>query len=309
MTEVSAAFERARVPVFMNAAAGIARVDAGQLRQLLGAAVELRPTEPGLLRERVAEEVRRRTPIIGVAGGDGTLHTAASAIAGTDSALLCVPTGTLNNFARRIGIVSVDTAAAALREPHVETMALGTLEDDVFLNTVTFGEYSRTVRLRERLRRYVGKWPAAAVALLVTLLTLRRMRVTLHVGGRELERRTPFVWVGVGWGSFPRVYEALERRAHPDLEVAVLRSSSIAAAAAFMMRAAMHMLRESGPFRDPELEVIHTRQFVLDSKHRIDATADGEVLRLSAPVRGGVRDDALRVVTLRAAPEPYDAPA
>jgi diacylglycerol kinase family enzyme len=43
--------------------------------------------------------------------------------------------------------------------------------------------------------------------------------------------------------------------------------------------------------------VVHSRAMTLDSAHRIDATADGEVVRLQPPVEVGVRDAALRVLT------------
>jgi diacylglycerol kinase family enzyme len=152
------------------------------------------------------------------------------------------------------------------------------------------------VRLREKLRGYLGKWPAAGVAFMVAAGSQHRISVTLQVGGDTIARRTRFVWIGLGWGSFPRVQDSLERRAEPDLEVAILHTDTRREGVAFLMRLAAALLRGGGPVRDPELEIVHGRSVVLDSPHRIDATADGEPLRLHTPVRLGVRDRALRVV-------------
>jgi hypothetical protein len=124
------------------------------------------------------------------------------------------------------------------------------------------------------------------------------------------------VWVGVGWGSFPRVHEALERRTVPDLEVTVLRPLGAAATLAFLIRLGARMMRGRQPVRDDALEVLHTQSLALDSAHRLDATADGEVLRLRPPVQVGVRPAALRALVGPAAtaghpqrndPQPHDA--
>jgi diacylglycerol kinase family enzyme len=286
-----------RVSVYLTAGAGRTAIDPAVLQQQLGAELVDVHVVPGeQFRETIARAARARPAVIGVAGGDGSMHAAATALEGTDSALAVVPTGTLNNFARRIGVRSVAEAATALRDQRVQPLPVGTVHDRIFLNTLTFGEYSRIVRLREHYRAAVGKWPAAALAFAVACFSVRRFDVTLTADGRTFTRRTPFVWLGVGWGSFPRVHEALERRTQPDLEMAILRSDSVAAGVSFVLRLGARMLARRRPIRDRALEVLHTRAVVIDSDRLLDVTADGEVLRLQPPVNVGVRDGALRVL-------------
>ncbi|HSJ05412.1 MAG TPA: diacylglycerol kinase family protein [Longimicrobiales bacterium] len=290
----------ARIPVFLNAAAGVQATDPDELRGQLGAdIVDIRTTEAGAFDDAIREAVRDGASVIGVAGGDGTMRAAAAVLAGSGVALACVPTGTLNNFARRAGILGIDDARTALQTGTTRDMPIGIVQDGVFLNTLTFGEYPRVVRMRERLRPYMGKWPAAAVAFVVAILTMRRIRVSLTSDTETVVRRTPFVWVGIGWGSFPRVDTALERRSSPDLEVAVLRSQSAAGGLGFLLRLAARLLLGRTPVRDSALQVLHTRTLTLDARRAIDATADGEVVRLVPPVRVTVRDAALRVLTGR----------
>jgi diacylglycerol kinase family enzyme len=289
--------QRDRVPVFLNAAAGLSATASGDLTDQLGADyVDVRIVEPDNLATAIREAVAEGAAVVGVAGGDGTMSTAAGVLAGTATVLACVPTGTLNNFARRAAVEDLADAAAALRDRNVRRLPVGTVEGRVFLNTVTIGEYSRIVRMRERLRSFIGKWPGAVLAFGVSLFSYRRVRVTLTVDGTVLNRATPFVWIGMGWGSFPRVHEAAERRREPDLEVAVLRSQRAAAGFAFLFRLGVHMLRGRQPVRDPSLEILHVRSVTIDSAHRIDGTADGEVVRLQPPIQVEVLDEALRVL-------------
>lgn len=296
------------VPVLANAGAGRA-ADTHTLLDQFDHAIAVTVVEPGALHDAVARLAATGAPIIGIAGGDGSMRTAASALVHTQTALLCIPTGTINTFARRHGILDVTAAAAALRARRTAAVSIGTFQDSFFLNTLTFGEYARIVRKRERYRRFIGKWPAAVMATVGTLITLRDMIVHLDVEGDVLIRRTPIVWIGVGWGSFPRLHERRERRSQPDLEVVVVRSAGKLAAAATLLRLARGMLRHRLPLRDPQLEVLHARSLTLGRGAAVsadllpegtgdwlDATADGEVLRTRGSVRVGVLDAALRVI-------------
>jgi diacylglycerol kinase family enzyme len=286
-----------RVTVLLNASAGRTELQAAELEAQLGSdLVDVVSVPPAALQDAVRRAVEGRPHILGIAGGDGSLHTAAAVLAGSGTTLAVVPTGTLNHFAQRVGIHSIDDAAEALRSGRITKLPVGSAGDRVFLNTFTFGEYSRIVRIRERFRPRLGKWPAAALAFTTALFSLRRLRLTISTPEAVLARRTPFVWVGVGWGSFPRVHEALERRSKPDLEVAVLASPSRMAGLGFLVRLSARMVSRQRPIRDRALEILNTRALTVDSGHRIDATADGEVLRLQPPIDIGIRDDALSVL-------------
>ncbi|HSK19970.1 MAG TPA: diacylglycerol kinase family protein [Longimicrobiales bacterium] len=297
--------ETGAVPVFLNARAGRSRDPAQALYDGFGDTIAVTAAPGASLRSLVADAVAAGEPVIGVAGGDGTMRTAAAVLVHTDTALLCIPTGTLNTFARRQGIVDIAAAATALRERRILRVAVGTIENEYFLNTLTFGEYARIVRRREQYRRFIGKPAAALIATGATLVTLRQTIVHLDVDGETLVRRTPVVWVGLGWGSFPRLTASQERRSNPDLEVVVVRHASKFATTATLMRLARGVLRGQAPVRDPQLEVLHTRAIYLEraspappdgSGDAIDATADGELLRTRGAAHVGVLDAALRVL-------------
>lgn len=296
--------ETGAVPVFLNVRAGRSGDPAQELYDAFGDVITVVHAPASQLHRLITDAVAAGEPVVGVAGGDGTMRTAAAALIHTDTALLCIPTGTLNTFAQRQGIADIAAAAEALRHRHSQRVAVGTIEDGYFLNTLTFGEYARIVRRREQYRRFMGKWAAALVATAATLATLRQTVVHLDVDGETLVRRTPVVWVGLGWGSFPRLTASQERRSHPDLEVVVVRHATKLGTTATLMRLARGVLRGVSPVRDPQLEVLHTRGIFLErassapagSADAIDATADGELLRTRGAARVGVLDAALSVL-------------
>jgi undecaprenyl-diphosphatase len=136
---------------------------------------------------------------IGAAGGDGTLATAAAVAVERDATFVAVPAGTLNHLARDLGVERVDDAIAAVRAGYALSMDIGTVNERAFVNTLSFGGYAPVVDTRERLQRFIGKWPALLCALVWELPRMRPLR--LEVDGRPM--RVWLAWVGNGTYSPP----------------------------------------------------------------------------------------------------------
>ncbi|MET0190333.1 MAG: phosphatase PAP2 family protein [Pseudonocardia sediminis] len=131
---------------------------------------------------------------IGVAGGDGTVVSAASVAVRHGLPLMVVPAGTLNHFARDVGIYdlqeAVDASAAgeAVAAGLAEVVAhpVGDPTGDAvirrhhFLNTASIGSYPELVRLREKLQPRWGKWPAFAAALVTVLRRSEKVHVKIN---------------------------------------------------------------------------------------------------------------------------------
>lgn len=262
-----------------------------------GVAVRIREVDPERLTAEVEAAVRRGAATIGVAGGDGTLAAAAASLAGSETALLPVPTGTLNNFARRLGLERPGDVTAAIAAPVRRDVPLGVMDDALFLNTATFGLYADVVRRRERLRPLLSKWPAAAIAFLCVLRRMDRIEAVIHVDGETHRRSTPLLWVGIGWGSFPRVQDAPERRRSPDLEIVALRARTRLGAMALLARLSRKLLRDRRPLDDPGLQIVHGRSMLIHASGPIGVTLDGEVLRCDPPIFVSIHDRGLKVVT------------
>src|SRR5687768_11905079 len=101
------------LPLLLNQSAGRGPRSDGLAQAAERAAGETRVevVAPGELEERLV--ALRGSPRVAVAGGDGTMQTAAGVLRGSRTALIPVPAGHLNHFARRLGIDTPDAAAAA----------------------------------------------------------------------------------------------------------------------------------------------------------------------------------------------------
>lgn len=110
-----------------------------------------------------------RANVVGVAGGDGTVNAVASVAHDGRVPLLVVPAGTLNHFARDLGLRSLDDAVKAWHGGQTIGVDVATIDGKSFLNTASFGPYAEFVDERDRLKRRYGRWLATAIALTRTL--------------------------------------------------------------------------------------------------------------------------------------------
>lgn len=153
------------------------------LRAALPAARVVELAEGGDLVAVLEELVGAGCRAIGVAGGDGSINTAAGVALEHGLPLVVVPAGTLNHLARDLGVESLDDAVDAVRAGHAAVIDVGWIAGRPFLNTASFGGYVELVDAREALEDRVGKWAATAVALVRVLRRGSPVRVV--VDGEE----------------------------------------------------------------------------------------------------------------------------
>src|SRR5262245_60463742 len=115
-----------QVPVLLNKGGGAVAADpnvgvkVAAAFEAAGMDAEIELIEGGEYEARFRTVAERGDLLLIVGGGDGTISAAASALAGTETRLGIVPLGTLNHFARDLGIPADLGEAAKLIASHKE---------------------------------------------------------------------------------------------------------------------------------------------------------------------------------------------
>jgi undecaprenyl-diphosphatase len=166
--------------IVVNQAAGKAPDDdlAGTLGDSLPAA-RVAELEDGADLETVLRQAAEGALALGVAGGDGSLNTAAGVAHERRIPLMVIPAGTLNHLARDLGLHSTEQAVDAVRNGDLVAMDVGEIDGKLFLNTASIGSYAELVDTRESLEERIGKWPAMLVALARVLRRSRPVRIEI----------------------------------------------------------------------------------------------------------------------------------
>jgi undecaprenyl-diphosphatase len=162
---------------------------AEELRRLLPRAEVLELRAGAGVVELLGEAARSgRAKALGVAGGDGSVAAAAAVALEHDLPLAVVPAGTLNHFARDVGLESARDAADAVLAGSAVRVDVAEVNGSPFLNTASVGAYPEMVRRRDRLSGRMGKWMAMTVAVAQVMRT--QSPVDVVVNGRPLR-----VWI------------------------------------------------------------------------------------------------------------------
>jgi diacylglycerol kinase family enzyme len=125
---------------------------------------------------------------LGVAGGDGSVNTAAQVALEEDKVLMVVPSGTFNHLTSALGIETVEDAVKAVKKGQAVGVDVATVDGKAFLNAASFGGYVEFVDARERFERRIGKWPAVVVALVRMLRSYEPIDV-------EIDGKPACVWM------------------------------------------------------------------------------------------------------------------
>src|SRR5689334_22179215 len=98
-----------RIPAIVNVASGSAEEAQKVLEQ--GDAFDVHAVQPAAIARTIRDVIAHGVKRILVSGGDGTIATAASELLNSETELAILPGGTLNHFARDLG-VSTEAAEA-----------------------------------------------------------------------------------------------------------------------------------------------------------------------------------------------------
>ena len=146
-----------RIAAIVNSGAGSVRASgltAEGLRRLFreaGVEAEVHVI-PG---DRIAETARAALEsgidALVAGGGDGTIRSVAGVLAGGDVPLGVLPVGTLNHFARDLGIpVDLPAAVRLIADGAPRALDVGEVNGEIFVNNSMLGFYPPVVEVRDR---------------------------------------------------------------------------------------------------------------------------------------------------------------
>ena len=290
------------VPVCINRSSGTAarrEEEIEEIRSALakaGVKARVDLIDGGAIAEHAQKAVDQGDPLFVVGGGDGSISAAAGILAGTRSGLGILPLGTLNHFARDLGIpAAVEDAAALIASGKARGIDIAEVNGRVFVNNSAVGLYPLMVLDRDLQQQRLGrsKRLAMLVASARTLLRFGHYRLALTVNDQQSRIDTPLLFVGnndyrLDLGA-PGRRESLE---DGRLSVFVMRKKTRRGFIAASIRALFNRSRPDDMVRIEDVE----RLLVASRKSNLVVSLDGEVQSMKPPLDYRVRKRALNVI-------------
>lgn len=239
---------------------------------------------------------RRGVDVVLAGGGDGTVSAAAARLMGAKKALAVLPAGTMNLFARGLGIPqSLDAAVEAFASGRIARVDMASANGRPFVHQYSLGLHARMIHLRDKMEfaSRLGKIGASARAAYTTLANPPKMAVRMTIGEAEVTALASAVGITnnlFGEGHLP--YADNPAGGVLGIYVTVARDRNE------LLRLALGILR--GKWRDNEhVEVHQTDRVKLEIRSRrgrLHAALDGELVDAEAETTVEIHPKALRVL-------------
>jgi diacylglycerol kinase family enzyme len=239
---------------------------------------------------------KRGVDVVMAGGGDGTISAAAAALMGKKRMLAVLPAGTMNLFARSLGIpLALEAAIEAFASGRSHAVDVASANGRPFVHQFSVGMHPELVKRREKAeyRSRWGKMRASAAAAVQTLRNPPRLTARLEMGATEIVARTSSIGVSnnlFGEGHLP--YADMPDQGELGIYVARTQRRSD------FFRFVAHMARGSWD-ANPQVEIHRSGEAVLtiESAHRgMRAAIDGELCKLEKRTELKCHAGALRVL-------------
>ena len=254
------------------------------------------PSDTGSIATLAKGAIQKDYDVIVAGGGDGTVNAVASELVGNSAVKLGIlPLGTLNHFARDLGLpTDIEKAVETIVASHVKSIDVGEVNGKIFINNSGLGLYPAMVKLREGLQKSGHRKLLAALwASLRIFARFRHLGLELHPpGGRVVKRETPMLFVG----NNPYNTSLAGLGTRPSLDMGLLWVVMPTASGRWgLVRSLWAILTASEKTGD--IYSIHAANLVVASRRRlIKVAVDGEVMQLRPPLNYRIHPKSLQVI-------------
>ena len=280
------------IPAFLNKHAKQATAAEKALRE--AGCFDVHVLDGDELTSAIRDAVGRGVTRIAVAGGDGTISSAAALVADTSIELAVVPAGTYNHFAKDMGLhAELKEACEVANSTKVVAVDVGSVNGRVFLNTSSVGMYANFVRDRDRHEATSGRM-ALLRAAIRTLARFQPFKVSFETDTGRKTYITPQVFIGVGERElrFPKMGNRVDG-GRSELHVMVVRAQTRSRFIAIGLMGLMRGVHAVS--RTPHFDAFLLRTCSIEQRHSTVAL-DGEIVMMDSPLEYELKRGSLRVV-------------
>jgi YegS/Rv2252/BmrU family lipid kinase len=249
--------------------------------------------------ETLVSEVRQAlgndVAAVVVCGGDGTIHTVAEVLIDSGIPLGVIPCGTLNHFAKDLGVPQeIEQAAEVVLNGRIARVDVAQVNGRTFLNNSSIGLYPRMLELRQQKpAKGLKKWAVAAWALAKELRKNRRVTVDVQIEGQMVSRKTPLVMVA----NNEYVLAGFEATTRAALDRGLVAVYIVKPGGALRLaRLVWQILRGNAHAGDHMERLLADRVTIRPRTSPLPVAFDGETERMVGPLEYRSRPGALRVL-------------
>lgn len=243
----------------------------------------------------ILEKIRwENYDVIVAVGGDGTISTVAENAVKFKMKFGIIPAGTLNHFAKDLGIpADPEKAVEIIKNGKTKLIDTAEINEFLFLNNSSIGVYPEVVKRKNKEIKPGGnKWIAMIKAARVVFKSMQILEVEIKSDEKAVKCKTPFVFVGNN--EYKMDLFNLGKRDGLDkgeLWIYYLNYKGRISYLRLLFKALVGGLNQEENFI-----ILHSQSIRISSKkRRFSVSLDGEVMKIKTPLNYRINPESLNI--------------
>ena len=240
--------------------------------------------------------VEKKYDVITASGGDGTINGVATIIRNSDSALGVIPSGTFNHFAKDAGVpLDFEEAVLNLINGQISYIDYGSVNDKIFLNNSSIGQYPIAVLVRESARKRSNLNKKFAMVLSSIKTSIKYPLISISADSQQDEGaiKTPLVFIGNNYYDIsPLSIGKRSELTSGKLYAYASKCTNVFCSLHLAFLSFFNQLKLSSKF-----VLVSFTDATINSKSKLLPVAvDGEIFKLKTPLHYKMNHKALKVI-------------
>lgn len=244
----------------------------------------------------IKEFISNKFEIITASGGDGTINGVATLVKDSDSTLGVIPSGTFNHFAKDVGIpLDFEEAVLNLVKGEISYIDFGSVNEMIFLNNSSIGQYPIAVLVREVARKRKKLNKKFAMALAVIRTSIANPLITISTDSKENAEdiETPLIFIGNNYYDIsPLNIGNRKNLTEGKLYAYVSKCKNIFCSLHVATLAFYNQLKLTSKFEQASF----TEGTINSKSKRLAVAVDGEIFRMKTPLHYKINHKLLKII-------------
>lgn len=288
-----------KAAVIMNMSAGSeeGEFSADNIKNALDeSGIEYKIFDIGSTQPLKPKDIQNKYDTLIAAGGDGTVNFAANLVYSTDIALAVIPAGTLNHFAKDIGMpLTLEDTIGVIKSNNTAKLDAASVNDEIFINNSSIGLYALAVRHRdiEQSKKGWGKWRAMFAAFITVFKRFPLYTINIKIDGRTETFRSPIIFIGNNEYNLDLFSLGTRQILNKGvLSIYIARCKTRFGILKLIFSVLINRLMLNKDFD----EMLATEIEINSRKHSLDVAYDGEVKKVRTPIIYKILPGKLKVI-------------
>jgi len=253
--------------------------------------------EPDQLEALLQELMQKSYHVFLVAGGDGTVRTAAQVLVHTEIPLAILPLGTFNHFAKELNFpTDIEELFKIIKNNKTKQVDVGEVNQIIFINHSSIGLYTYVLKVKQKHKKWLGT--SRLLKILFTAINIFKVipiyTLKIKMEGQILILNTCLMFIGNNY-YFTNLLDLGSRQTLTAgfLSVYILNCKNRWNLIQVMFKVLFRTLDKT-----KYIKQFTTDDIIIEAKSKsVNVVVDGEIMKLENPLHYTIHNKKLTVIT------------